>query len=59
MTINNSDDFCEYLLNTAHVAVVTGSAFGAEGCFRLSYAASEDTLKEAISRIAAALEKLH
>lgn len=58
MTINNSDDFCEYLLNTAHVAVVTGSAFGAEGCFRLSYAASEDTLKEAISRIAAALEKL-
>ncbi len=59
MTINNSDDFCEYLLNTAHVAVVTGSAFGAEGCFRLSYAASEDTLKEAISRIATALEKLH
>jgi len=57
-TINNSVDFCEYLLNTAYIGVVPGSAFGAEGCFRLSYAASEETLKEAISRIAKALAKL-
>jgi len=45
-------------LNAAHVGVVPGSAFGAEGCFRLSYAASEETLKEAIARITAAVEKL-
>lgn len=59
MTIHNSVDFCEYILNKAFVGIVPGSAFGAEGCFRLSYAASEDTLKDAISRIAAALEKLY
>ena len=58
-TIENDIDFCEYILNTAYVGVVPGTAFGAPGCFRLSYAASEDTLKEAISRIAAALEKLN
>lgn len=50
-TINNSDDFCEYLLNKAYVAVVSGSAFGADNCFRLSYAASEKELREAIRRI--------
>ena len=59
MTINNSDDFCEYLLHNAHVAVVTGSAFGAGNCFRISYAASEDTLREAIRRMKVALAKLH
>lgn len=58
LTINNSDDFCEYLLNKAYVAVVTGAAFGAPDCFRLSYAASDDTLKEAIQRIADACAKL-
>lgn len=58
VTINNSDDFCEYLLNKAYVAVVTGAAFGAPDCFRLSYAASDDTLKEAIQRIADACAKL-
>jgi aspartate aminotransferase len=57
-TVNNADDFCEYILNTAYVAVVTGSAFGAENCFRLSYAASEDQLREAIKRIGDALAKL-
>lgn len=57
-TIQNADDFCEYLLAEAYVAVVTGSAFGADNCFRLSYAASEETLKEAIRRISEALAKL-
>ena len=51
-TINNSDDFAEYLLMKAHVATVTGAAFGAPDCIRISYAASEDQLKEAIKRIA-------
>ncbi len=56
--INNADDFCEYLLNVAHVAVVSGSAFGNDDCFRLSYAASDETLKEAIKRISAAVAQL-
>ncbi len=51
MTINNSDDFAEYILNKGHVAIVAGSAFGADNCFRLSYAASEEKLREAIRRI--------
>ncbi len=54
-TINNANDFCEYLLNTAHVAVVSGSAFGADNCFRISYAASEEQLTEAIRRMGVAL----
>jgi len=58
VTINNSDDFAEYILKTAHVAVVSGSAFGAPNCFRLSYAASEAQLREAIRRIAEAVAKL-
>lgn len=56
--INTADDFCEYLLKEAHVAVVTGSAFGAPECFRISYAASEAELREAVKRIAAAVERL-
>lgn len=56
--INNSNDFCEYLLLNAHVAVVTGAAFGSEGCFRISYAASEEDLREAVRRIKEALAKL-
>ncbi len=57
-TINNADDFCDYILRTVHVAVVTGSAFGADNCFRLSYAASEEQLVEAIRRIKEAVSKL-
>ena len=57
-TISNADDFAMYLLNHAHVAVVTGAAFGDPNCFRISYAAAEDTLKEAVSRIKNALAKL-
>ncbi len=58
VTINSSDDFCEYLLANAYVAVVTGAAFGAESCFRISYAASEDKLREAVRRIKETLAKL-
>jgi aspartate aminotransferase len=57
-TIQTADDFCEYLLNTAHVAVVTGEAFGAPNCFRLSYASSEAELREAVKRMKTALAAL-
>ena len=56
--INNADDFCEYLLQTAHVGAVSGISFGAKDCFRLSYAASEEALREAIGRIAKAVAQL-
>ena len=46
------------LLNNAHVATVSGSAFGQEGCFRISYAASTDTIKEAMRRVKAYLGTL-
>ena len=57
-TINNANDFSAYILNEAFVAIVTGSAFGADNCFRLSYAASEAQLREAIKRIKEAVSKL-
>ena len=56
--INNADDLSLYLLTKANVALVTGSAFGAPNCIRISYAASEDELTEAISRIKDALNVL-
>lgn len=58
VTINNSSDFAEYILNNAYVSIVAGSAFGADKCFRLSYAASEEQLREAIKRIGEAVGKL-
>ena len=57
-TVNNSSDLALYILDKAHVSVVTGEAFGAPECVRLSYAASEETLIEAIDRIKGALAKL-
>ncbi|RKD14541.1 aspartate aminotransferase [Pelobium manganitolerans] len=57
-TMNNAEDISLYLLNTAHVSTVTGEAFGNEKCIRISYAASEDELREACKRIADALGKL-
>lgn len=57
-TIRNSDDFSLYLLNHAHVATVGGSAFGDDHCFRISYAASEDQIREAVRRIKEAVSKL-
>ena len=56
--IKNSDDLCFYLLSKGHVGVVSGDAFGAPECFRLSYAASDDQLTKALTRIADALAKL-
>jgi len=56
--IENADDFCLYILNQAHVSLVTGAAFGAPNCVRLSYAASEEELKEALKRIKDAVAKL-
>jgi len=56
--IRNANDLSMYLLQEAWVAVVTGDAFGDPNCIRISYAASEETLKEAMRRIAQALEKL-
>jgi aspartate aminotransferase len=57
-TLNNAEDISLYLLNTAHVSTVTGEAFGNEKCIRISYAASEDELREACKRISAALANL-
>ncbi|MAU17364.1 MAG: aspartate aminotransferase [Muricauda sp.] len=54
-TINNASDFSLYLLEHANVATVTGEAFGNPNCIRISYAASEEELKEAIARIKAVL----
>jgi aspartate aminotransferase len=56
--INNASDLCIYLLEEAHVSLVSGEGFGEPDCIRLSYAASEENLKIAIARIAKALEKL-
>ena len=57
-TINNSTDFAMYLLEEAHVATVGGDAFGDSDCFRMSYATSDENIKEAIRRIKEALSKL-
>ena len=56
--INNSTDFAMYLLEEAHVATVGGDAFGDPDCFRMSYATSDDNIREAMRRIAGALAKL-
>ncbi|MCK0158685.1 pyridoxal phosphate-dependent aminotransferase [Cellulophaga sp. F20128] len=54
-TINNASDFSLYLLENANVATVTGEAFGNANCIRISYAASEKELREAMARIKAIL----
>jgi aspartate aminotransferase len=53
--INDADDLCMYLLNTAHVSTVTGRAFGEPDCIRISFANSMDKIEEAMRRITAAL----
>ncbi len=50
-TIGSSGDYTMYLLEAAHVACVDGAAFGAPGYMRLSYATSDDTIREAMRRI--------
>lgn len=57
-TVANADDLCLYLLAVANVSLVTGSAFGAPNCVRISYAASEAELIEAMKRIKKALGDL-
>jgi aspartate aminotransferase len=49
--IENGEDFCMFLLEKAHVSLVTGDAFGEPNCIRLSYAASEKDLRQAMERI--------
>ncbi len=57
--IKNGDDFCMYMLEKGHVALVPGGAFGDDNCVRLSYAASEKDIIEALKRIREALAVLH
>jgi len=56
--IANGDDLSLFLLETAHVSLVPGGAFGDENCVRLSYAASESELREALKRMKDALSQL-
>lgn len=57
-TITNSNDFCMYLLNTAHVSSVMGDAFGEPKCVRFSFANSMEKIEEGLRRIKEALAKL-
>lgn len=57
-TIVTSSDLAMYLLEEAHVATVGGDAFGDPECFRMSYATSDDNIREAMRRIKCALGKL-
>jgi aspartate aminotransferase len=50
-TINSASDFSFFLLEEAHVATVTGEAFGGPNCIRISYAASQEQIIEAVKRI--------
>ena len=56
--INNSTDLALYLLEVGHVATVSGDAFGDPECFRMSYATSDDNIREAMKRIKEALANL-
>jgi aspartate aminotransferase len=58
VTINNSDDLSMWLLEKVFVATVGGGSFGAPNCIRISTAASDEALKEAVARIKAAVETL-
>ncbi len=57
--IKNADDLTYYILAEARVALVSGSAFGAENCIRISYATSDERITEAVRRIKEALAKLN
>ena len=58
LRIGSSADYVMYLLQEAHVACVDGAAFCADGFIRLSYATSDDNIREAMKRIREAPEKL-
>ncbi|MDD3738227.1 MAG: pyridoxal phosphate-dependent aminotransferase [Lentimicrobiaceae bacterium] len=57
-TISNDTEFCDFLLDVAHIASVPGAAFGAPNCFRMSYATTEENLIEAVNRLKKALDML-
>src|ERR1700761_4600227 len=57
-TINNANDLCMYLLNTAHVSSVMGDAFGEPNCVRFSFANSMENIEKGWARIKDALAKL-
>ena len=56
--IEDAQDLCMYLLSEAQIALVSGEGFGSPNCIRISYAAAEDTLIEAMKRMKEALAKL-
>ena len=56
--INSSTDLAMYLLEVGHVATVAGDAFGDPQCFRMSYATSDDNIRESMRRIKECLAKL-
>jgi len=56
--VNNADDLTIYILEKANVALVTGAAFGAPNCIRISYAASDTDLTEAMTRMGKVLSDL-
>ncbi len=56
--IKDADDFCDYIMSQAYVALVSGNAFGDPNCVRLSYAASEEQLREAVRRIKTLVSRL-
>ncbi len=58
-TIHNANELVDYLLNEAHVACVSGSAFGEDNCIRFSYATNEEKITEAMHRVKEALAKLY
>ncbi len=56
--ISNADELCMYLLNTAHVSSVTGSAFGEPDCIRLSFANSIENIEKGFAKLKMALLSL-
>ena len=56
--INTATDLVMYLLETSHVATVSGDAFGEPECFRMSYATNDDNIRKAMIRIKEALSRL-
>ena len=56
--IKDADDFCDYMMSSAYVGLVSGAAFGDNTCVRLSYAASEEQLREAVRRMKEVLGRL-
>ena len=56
--ISNADELCMYMLNTAHVSSVTGSAFGEPDCIRLSFANSIENIEKGFAKLKMALQSL-